>query len=398
MKFNKWTLGLAALGVVSLASAVRADEKAAPIYLETAVSGTQISGYVDTSAHWNFNTYSRTLDTAFSTKADGFNLDAVKVQIQKPLDETDWASGYDVELVYGQDASTVGINDGSSSQVSIKDAYVELRTPIGNGIDWKVGVWDTILGYEGFDRGNNPNYTYSYGYLLEPTTYAGVLASYKVCDAMSVQGGIANVEDAAGAAGPLSRNNVDSRKAYLGSVALTAPQSWGFLAGSTLYGAVAYGGKGSFGGSGGLNGAPSGEQANYYGGAVLNTGIKGLKTGIAYDHVSVNNIGGTAASGWVNAAAVYASFQATDKLSVHGRAEYAWGNDNGLANSGLPSFAENAYALTGTVQYDLWKNVLSRLEIRWDHVKDPIFTTSAPYPYNGFKDAVMVAANVIYKF
>ena len=24
-------------------------------------------------------------------------------------------------------------------------------------------------------------------------------------------------------------------------------------------------------------------------------------------------------------------------------------------------------ALTGTVQYDLWKNVLSRLEVRWDH-------------------------------
>ena len=31
MKFNKWTLGLAALGVVSLASAARAEEKASPI-------------------------------------------------------------------------------------------------------------------------------------------------------------------------------------------------------------------------------------------------------------------------------------------------------------------------------------------------------------------------------
>ena len=31
MKFNKWTLGLAAVGVVSLASAARADEKMAHV-------------------------------------------------------------------------------------------------------------------------------------------------------------------------------------------------------------------------------------------------------------------------------------------------------------------------------------------------------------------------------
>jgi len=30
MKFNKWTVGLAAIGVVSLASAARADEKNEP--------------------------------------------------------------------------------------------------------------------------------------------------------------------------------------------------------------------------------------------------------------------------------------------------------------------------------------------------------------------------------
>ncbi len=38
MKFNKWTVGLAAVGVVSLASAARADEKITP--LQTALSNT----------------------------------------------------------------------------------------------------------------------------------------------------------------------------------------------------------------------------------------------------------------------------------------------------------------------------------------------------------------------
>ena len=50
MKFNKWTVGLAAVGVVSLASAARADEKMNAV--QTALSNTTLSGYVDTAATW----------------------------------------------------------------------------------------------------------------------------------------------------------------------------------------------------------------------------------------------------------------------------------------------------------------------------------------------------------
>ena len=48
MKFNKWTLGLAAVGVVSLASVAKAEEKMSAI--QSAMSSTTISGYVDVSA------------------------------------------------------------------------------------------------------------------------------------------------------------------------------------------------------------------------------------------------------------------------------------------------------------------------------------------------------------
>ena len=51
MKFNKWTLGLAAVGAVSMASAVRADE-AKLSSVQTALSNTIISGYVSASANW----------------------------------------------------------------------------------------------------------------------------------------------------------------------------------------------------------------------------------------------------------------------------------------------------------------------------------------------------------
>ena len=54
MKFNKWTLGLAAVGVVSLTSAARADETKIS-QLNTALSNTTISGYVDVAAQFNPN-------------------------------------------------------------------------------------------------------------------------------------------------------------------------------------------------------------------------------------------------------------------------------------------------------------------------------------------------------
>ena len=49
--------------------------------------------------------------------------------------------------------------------------------------------------------------------------------------------------------------------------------------------------------------------------------------------------------------------------------------------------------LTGTVQYDLWKNVISRAEIRWDYSDTPAYG-----PNSNLRNQVMLAANIIYKF
>src|SRR5436190_18049601 len=76
MKFEKWTIALAALGVVSLASAAKAEEKASSVM--TAVASTTLSGYVDTSMQWNFGTGNANVPPyKFNSpsKADGFNLD-----------------------------------------------------------------------------------------------------------------------------------------------------------------------------------------------------------------------------------------------------------------------------------------------------------------------------------
>jgi hypothetical protein len=420
MKFNKWTLGLAAIGAVSLASAAKAAAPAeTPNNVITgAAAATVLSGYVDTSAHWNLGTGNANVPAyAFNSpaKADGFNLDAVKVSLEKPLDETEWAAGYKVDLMFGPDANALGTSGTGNlvaSDLAIRQAYVALRTPVCNGIDWKIGVFDTLIGYETIDAVNNPNYTRSWGFTLEPTTHTGISAGYKVVDWLNIAAGIANTTGpviggtqigvsgtSAGRAQPFK---AESYKTYMGSIALTAPESMGFLSGSTLYAGVVNGWNGGT--------TTIGDQYNVYAGATLATPITGLRLGAAYDYLGIPNQGfkgGNNPGTWASAASLYVSFQATEKLSLHGRAEYAWQDRN--PNPVFKALQANQiFSLTGTIQYDLWKNVLSRLEIRWDHAADgskPFGGDQFPGTFNGGNsgapdehNAVLIAANVIYKF
>ena len=249
MKMNKWTFGLAAVGLVSLPSWMQAEEK--PNNLLTSLSSTTISGYVNTSMHWDLGTGNANNPAyAFggAGKSDGFNLDVVKLSIEKPLDEAQWAAGYKVDLLFGPDANAFGTTStlppggaAGTSDFGIKQAYVALRAPVGNGLDFKVGVFDTPIGYEVFDAGENPNYTRSYGYSIEPTTHTGVLCTYQFSELITASAGIANTF------GPVINQRAqiasggkkaESYKTYMASIGLTAPKDWGWVAGSTLYGGV----------------------------------------------------------------------------------------------------------------------------------------------------------------
>ena len=59
--------------------------------------------------------------------------------------------------------------------------------PSATASTWKIGVFDSIIGYESVECPNNPNYTRSYGHTIEPQTHTGVLASYRFCDMFSAR-------------------------------------------------------------------------------------------------------------------------------------------------------------------------------------------------------------------
>ena len=437
MKFNKWTTALAALGVVSLASAAKAEEQASSPVM-TALAATTISGYVDTSAEWNPGTGHANLPPyKFNSpsKADGFNLDVVQLTVSKPLDESDWAAGYRADFWFGPDANVLGTTSTgiNTSDFGIRQAYVALRAPVGTGLDIKMGVFDSIIGYESLESGNNPNFTHSYGNTIEPQTHTGVLASYRFCDAFSASAGVADTADATinsraqlGSSGmvggpfagfwnnlysavginPSSLQGTDAKaesfKTYMGSIALTAPDSMGFLNGSTLYGGIVSGYNDSVWGTGlGAN------QTSYYAGATVATPVTGLRLGVAFDYLNYQdmsrNVGGNqvSVSPYLWAVAEYVSYQATEKLSFHVRADYTKEKfDLEVNGVGIPDAREaKIFALTGTVQYDLWKNVISRVELRWDHSANgnDLFGGTIPGQPD-LKNSYMLAANVIYKF
>ena len=391
MKFNKWTVALAATGVVSLASAVQADESH-PV--NTALSSTTLSGYVDTSAIWNLGSGSQVANRFANTasdRQDGFNVNTVKLQLEKPIDEGTWSAGYKVETMFGPDANVMP--GALTSGVAIKQAYAALRAPIGNGIDFKVGQFDPIVGYEVTDSYANPNFSRSLGFNnLEPFGHTGILASYQVNDIIGVSGGVANGDSgfglnggsltasgfASGQVGGSMRGLLaESARVYMGSVVVKAPESTGWLAGSSLYvGAV----------NGDANGAKN-DPTLLYVGVSLATPIKELTLGASADLLFNAGLGGQS---YANAYAFYTGYQITEKLKANNRFEYA--------TSGYGAFLpgrtqDKIIGETFTLDYALWANVLTRGEFRWDRSVD-----GGANPFNGQKNDLSLTASIVYKF
>ena len=377
MKLNKWTVALAAAGLVSLGQNAQAEEAGNAVM--TAMSKTTLSGFVDTSLSISEKGANQALHGRVpyqsGNKMNGINLDVIQLSLASPLDESDWAAGYAVDLLFGPDASAYSVSGaGEADDVAVRQAYVNTRVPVGNGLDLKMGVFDAIIGYEGFSNRDNPNYSRNMAYNLQPFNHTGVIGGYQINDLVSAQFGVANT-----GSNILTDRAADSSDiSYMGSIAVEAPESMGALAGATVYvGYMEFGGGGD-------------EQQNLYVGSTIPTPIDGLALGAAWDNVQ--NIAGN--GGDANILAGYISYQATGKMSLNGRIEYLDGDEGVLFNATSNGVAVDSemLSLTGTVQYDLWENVLTRAEVRWDSQED------GDGLYGGDDDIITFTLNAIYNF
>ena len=392
MKVNKWTNGLAAAGVVSLASVAQAGEANETVM--TAVSSTTLSGYVSTSAIWDPGSQAAGIPGVpfhlggGGLANDGFNLDVVSLSISKPLDEGEWSAGYNAQLWFGD--GTLGVAPAVTDDTQIKNANVTVRVPVGNGLDVKMGIFDTIIGYESSDYNANPNYTRNYGWFLSPVTHEGLLLSYNVTDSVSVSAGVA--ESNGGTLGGTASGFpglADTQKTWMAAVAITAPDSLGFLSGSTLYAGVVDGSWGA-----------TADTTHLYVGSTIATPVEGLTAGISWDYRFNNGpaagFGTVATSGaWATALAGYLSYAVTEKVGVNYRVDWGQGTDgtfgDGVVLGNLTQ--DKLISNTLTVDYKAWENVISRAEVRWDHSLDGVQRYG-----NSDRNDLSLILNLVYQF
>jgi hypothetical protein len=161
--------------------AMAADES--PVM--TLFKQTKLSGFVDTSYEFSFNTLNSSKGggaallnahngfRAFDNRDNSFYVNEAHVTLQR-LASKDMIVGYRIDLAAGHDPS---IYDGST--VSLQQAWVQILAPLGDGLDIRAGKMEKLAGYEVLANMNNMNYTRGLlWFFAEPKTSTGVRASY----------------------------------------------------------------------------------------------------------------------------------------------------------------------------------------------------------------------------
>jgi hypothetical protein len=175
-------------------------------FVETAQKGIKLSGYVDAGYSYNFTGQGNQSNVGARFGSDtaqrgDFNLYAVKIALEKALTSENKAqAGFRTDVMIGEDASYfvnrtaggVSNTNNNSNTLFLEQAYVSIRAPVGNGWDFKVGKFVSILGYEVMERPANMNTTYGLLFNVMPLYYTGVLSSYKFDDYLDAKLGVVN--------------------------------------------------------------------------------------------------------------------------------------------------------------------------------------------------------------
>jgi hypothetical protein len=371
-------------------------------YVETAQKGITLSGYVDTSYTEQFsgageygsagqnpgtgpaNTHAglRQFDTSNNT----FNINAVKIALEKALpDKNEWAAGFRIDTIYGEDAKFLGDTGlnfsnakgvagttNNDSGLALEQALVKFRIPIGNGLDIYAGKFVTFLGYEVIESPANLNF--SRGLLftnLIPLTNTGVYADYKFNNIFEAKLGIADgwnnsTSPSVGNAG-LNGTNGSSTfgKAITGQLVINAPGGNANIDQAFIY---------SPQGEPGVVGTSGSQFVGVYD-IWGNWNPTFVKDGALL--LGFNGDVGQEDGGGFYGAALYAQYKFTKVFSLAGRAEYIhddstplgakYGTGGVFGSDGVfTPEAQDDYSYTLTASFNMWDNLLTRIEYRID--------------------------------
>jgi hypothetical protein len=372
-------------------------------FVETAQKGIKLSGYVDTGYSYNFtgqggNSQVNSRVQSDSAQQGDFNLYAVKIALEKAMTSENKAqAGFRVDVMIGEDAkylanpaqtySSTSLNNTQqdSNYLFLEQAYVQLRAPVGNGWDFKVGKFASILGYEVMERPANMNITYGLLYNQFPFWYTGVLSSYKFDEYLDGKLGVAN--------GANSDNNTTTSGgsdgvALLAALNVTNPGGNANWSNNFEYSTASENSTGASPTAAGTattqNALPSNVASTSTGGGawtiIYNSWgnwapkFANDKLLLAFDSVlgntaGANQVGGPQNTTWYGASA-YAKYQFNDWFSLMSRGEYFGGDNlnkiNNTTGNANPNAGLSWWEYTITAGFNVIDNVLIRAEYRLD--------------------------------
>jgi len=376
MKMNKWTMGLAAAGIVSLSSVAQAQDAAAGA--EALAASTTLSGYVSTGYKFGSGNASTGYFRA-GEDIDAFSLDVIDLKLSSAQGDGAMDTGYTVELWMGPAATDIGTGDSGAgtSTVELMQANIDLRI---SGIDLKIGQFGTVVGNEVYNYNENAFYTHSWGFAIEPTHHTGILASYTVSDDLQIGVGLANSTAASINAKGANAEN----KTVLATVSYTLPSGTGALAGTELYYAYVAGADSS--------GSADTNTDYHYSSIALPELVANLTAKVVWDHVEHAGTTGYAGTN-SDVVGLYLGYSLNDTTTLNVRYEAGNINTHAGASSATASTIggdnmDNLQSLSIGVNHKIWDNVISRIEYRHDEVD----TTGTD------DQQEVIALNLIYTF
>jgi len=393
-------------------------------FLETQQKGIKLSGYVDSGYSYNFNSSSKSAVTgrfgSDEASRGDFNLYAVKLALEKAMTgENKAQAGFRTDVMIGEDAyylanrNAGGNWNNNTSQNSnylfLEQAYVSIRAPVGNGWDFKVGKFASILGYEVMERPANMNTTYGLLFDAMPLYYTGVLSSYKFDDYIDAKLGVVN--------GSNSDNNTTTSGggdgcSVLAALNVTAPGGNANWSNNFQYSTNEDNNT-----SNGSNLSTLGVDTQNYsksgsGHALIYNSWGNWMPKFADDKLlfAFNALLATATTGvntyqsggygytttWYGAGA-YAKYQINDWFYLASRGEYLSGSNGALFNSadnkvGAPS----RWEYTVTSGFNVIDNLLIRAEYRLDWGNQTTYSSGSPRVYSA--PAHYAGAEIVYSF
>lgn len=399
-------------------------------------SGIKISGYVDTSYIVNLSDRDNTGPVAgasaqntgrvFDRHYDSFNVNAVKLTIEKGKDTSKFPAGFRVDGIVGSDAN---VFDGSGtanndSKVFLEQAYINLGVPLGNGVDVKVGKMVSLIGYEVAESPANWQFSRSDAFRLAPITQAGVTAGYQWNDWLTTTVGLINGYDnfQIATGGIAGAGNFNTSLAFVGRANVTGPKTSfgdfnGFLAG--FYGSEDTG---------------TSTTLNHPESSIIDFGITwnkpfevkplGLGVEYLYRHDDISMAAAAANTQTVlqpagaSSTSIYGKWDWNKWTTSSARFSYsqydnprgsAIGVNNGLGPLVVPVAGFNPsdtdmYTVTLTQAFNVWKDTLLRLEWRHDWTDTPSVGFGAANATAGAaqndirQEQDTLAVNVVYSF